>query len=193
MRISDDSVEEVPIERVLAETQGTFMLYYERILQPQALVAQPNASEETLKPAKPEEVEVKRARSVARVVHAFGRSSRSPSVLQEGSSTAVSVEPSPAPEALDEPVHVDEVVGVEPTTLGPASEDAATVVAKDIEEATSAESPAVDETPLPLPNGDAPDADTPTSPTPSTSTSSSRISKRKGKVKRPPAVVELRA
>ncbi|KIJ57176.1 hypothetical protein M422DRAFT_23274 [Sphaerobolus stellatus SS14] len=34
LRISDDSVDEVGIERVLAENAGTFMLYYERLVSP---------------------------------------------------------------------------------------------------------------------------------------------------------------
>lgn len=57
LRISDDSVEEVGIERVLAETAGTFMLYYERVVQPRPAVAQwevqtsPRSSEETITPA----------------------------------------------------------------------------------------------------------------------------------------------
>ncbi|EJD36922.1 cysteine proteinase [Auricularia subglabra TFB-10046 SS5] len=179
LRISDDSVEEVPVERVLAETQGTFMLYYERIVQPQAL---PNASEETLRPPRPDGdadadaeqgARVERARSVARVVHAFERASRSPSVQQDASS----LEPSPAPEAsTSSPVHTDEAVPVQPAPVG--SEDAATVVAKDIEEATTT-----------VPNGEVPEASTPASPS---TPSSSRISKRKGKLKRV-STVELRA
>ena len=54
LRISDDSVEEVGVERVLAETAGTFMLYYERVVQPRPALwpvqSSPRSSEETIKP-----------------------------------------------------------------------------------------------------------------------------------------------
>ena len=53
LRISDDSVQECGIERVLQEGAGAFMLYYERVQQPRSLVysaAPPRASEETIRP-----------------------------------------------------------------------------------------------------------------------------------------------
>ena len=51
LRISDDSVQEVGIERVLQEGSGTFMLYYERVQQPRSLYATPpRGSEETVRP-----------------------------------------------------------------------------------------------------------------------------------------------
>ncbi|KZT34493.1 cysteine proteinase [Sistotremastrum suecicum HHB10207 ss-3] len=58
LRASDDSVEEVPIQRVLSETSGTFMLFYERVLPPppqqqpavRTLYTTPSSSEETVKP-----------------------------------------------------------------------------------------------------------------------------------------------
>ncbi|KZV91165.1 cysteine proteinase [Exidia glandulosa HHB12029] len=235
LRISDDSVVEVPIERVLAEQQGTFMLYYERIVQPRPPLA-PTASEETLKPTPtkttaeaapvpiavedPDEAgaSVTRARSVARVVHAFERASRSPSVLPEAStsgpgsaSAAVLVELAPPPldavivSSPSEPEPVATVVVEYPdpaSTSALTAEDPATMAAKDIEEATA---PALPDTSTPLPPATAlSDARTeelleaaPSEATSSSSASTSRISKRKGKVKRPPAasptVVDLRA
>ncbi|RPD80747.1 cysteine proteinase [Lentinus tigrinus ALCF2SS1-7] len=51
LRISDDSVQEVGIERVLQEGSGAFMLYYERVQQPRSLyVTPPRGSEETVRP-----------------------------------------------------------------------------------------------------------------------------------------------
>ncbi|KAF8488997.1 hypothetical protein JB92DRAFT_2798348 [Gautieria morchelliformis] len=54
LRISDENVEEVGIERVLAESAGTFMLYYERVVQPRPALwpvqSSPRSSEETIKP-----------------------------------------------------------------------------------------------------------------------------------------------
>jgi len=50
LKISDDKVEEVGIDTVLAENSGTFMLYYERIVgNPLAFPAPESASQETLK------------------------------------------------------------------------------------------------------------------------------------------------
>ncbi|KAM5534438.1 hypothetical protein V8D89_011905 [Ganoderma adspersum] len=53
LRISDDSVQECGIERVLQEGAGAFMLYYERVQQPRSLVyhaAPPRASQDTIRP-----------------------------------------------------------------------------------------------------------------------------------------------
>ncbi|EJF62254.1 cysteine proteinase [Dichomitus squalens LYAD-421 SS1] len=53
LRISDDTVQECGIERVLQEGAGAFMLYYERVQQPRSVVynnAPPRASEETIRP-----------------------------------------------------------------------------------------------------------------------------------------------
>ncbi|PIL37498.1 hypothetical protein GSI_01192 [Ganoderma sinense ZZ0214-1] len=53
LRISDDSVQECGIERVLQEGAGAFMLYYERVQQPRSPVyhaAPPRASQETIRP-----------------------------------------------------------------------------------------------------------------------------------------------
>ncbi|KAI0355326.1 cysteine proteinase [Trametes cingulata] len=51
LRISDDTVQECGIERVLQEGSGAFMLYYERVQQPRAspYTASPRGSEETVK------------------------------------------------------------------------------------------------------------------------------------------------
>lgn len=53
LRISDDSVEECGIERVLAEGVGAFMLFYERVVHPRPaiyLAHSPRSSEETVRP-----------------------------------------------------------------------------------------------------------------------------------------------
>lgn len=53
LRISDDSVEECGIERVLSEGVGAFMLFYERVVHPQPaiyLAHSPRSSEETVRP-----------------------------------------------------------------------------------------------------------------------------------------------
>ncbi|KAH7098792.1 hypothetical protein BKA62DRAFT_711907 [Auriculariales sp. MPI-PUGE-AT-0066] len=104
LRISDDSVEEVSLAQVLAETSSAFMLYYERVPPSRPPMHGPADSEETLRPPKlraestetlsppPEDGEevqpqpLQRSRSVARVVHAYdrGRASRSPSVFEVG-------------------------------------------------------------------------------------------------------------
>lgn len=39
LRISDETVDEVGIERVLAENSGVYMLYYERVVMPQQLIS----------------------------------------------------------------------------------------------------------------------------------------------------------
>ena len=93
LRISDDSVEEVGVERVLAETAGTFMLYYERVVQPRPTLwpvqSSPRSSEETIKPAGVKEedigfgslVEALRPQAGARIVRSvYAGRSRSPSV-----------------------------------------------------------------------------------------------------------------
>ncbi|KAH9899484.1 hypothetical protein C8Q73DRAFT_680054 [Cubamyces lactineus] len=51
LRISDDSVQECGIERVLQEGSGAFMLYYERVQQPRSspYSGSPRGSEETVK------------------------------------------------------------------------------------------------------------------------------------------------
>ncbi|KAI8982742.1 hypothetical protein BD414DRAFT_490985 [Trametes punicea] len=51
LRISDDSVQECGIERVLQEGSGAFMLYYERVQQPRPspYSGSPRGSEETVK------------------------------------------------------------------------------------------------------------------------------------------------
>ncbi|KAI0371622.1 cysteine proteinase [Pilatotrama ljubarskyi] len=51
LRISDDTVQECGIERVLQEGSGAFMLYYERVQQPRTspYTGSPRGSEETVK------------------------------------------------------------------------------------------------------------------------------------------------
>ena len=106
LRISDSTVEDVPLSHVLSETQSTFMLYYERIPQ-QRPPLPPADSEETIRPPRaanastdtltpvseddtnqgePRTGTPQRARSVARVFHAYdqGRMSRSPSIFGTG-------------------------------------------------------------------------------------------------------------
>ena len=93
LRISDESVEEVGVERVLAETAGTFMLYYERVVQPRPTLwpvqSSPRSSEETIKPVGIKEedigigslVEALRPQAGARIVRSvYAGRSRSPSV-----------------------------------------------------------------------------------------------------------------
>lgn len=52
LRISDDQVKEVGLNTVLAETTGSFMLYYEKVLpfQSEAARASPQSSQETVTP-----------------------------------------------------------------------------------------------------------------------------------------------
>ena len=93
LRISDDSVEEVGVERVLAENAGTFMLYYERVVQLRPTIwpvhSSPRSSEETIKPVGIKQeaavsgvsAEVLAPSAGARIVRSIhARQSRSPSL-----------------------------------------------------------------------------------------------------------------
>ncbi|KDQ15414.1 hypothetical protein BOTBODRAFT_31743 [Botryobasidium botryosum FD-172 SS1] len=92
LKISDDRVEEVGINTVLAENSGTFMLYYERVVgNPLAFPAPESASQETLTmpveaPAVEEsEAELKKVARGARVVRSVStRRLRAVAAAQEG-------------------------------------------------------------------------------------------------------------
>lgn len=164
LRISDDEVREVPLQSVLAEAEGAFMLYYERVRTPAPAPSPPplggrvgqlamhedaRSSEETVRPrdvleeGTDERRGLERMGSVPRVVRAVavGRGrSFSPALVASASMESVLEAPVPLPPAPEPPL---------------APEDGETEVPVPKQNGLVVQAPAIEAAATVLPNGSA--------------------------------------